>query len=225
MYLCVWVGWVSVWVCVCERFEVSVCVASDCVCPPGTAVQLSSSAAIQVFAFVFLHNRRRSSMRSVAVVLATAAAVSVDRTYIEEPSTPPSRGRRKLGRRRLLVLLDEVFPKPVAVDDQAENGCRWGWWRRQLQRWWWFHLCPATWSGRIVDRWRHWRAALAAPTVEVGRRWQIKVMFNSSRGPQLSSTVAATTAAMADSMDSGVVRSLIQARAYSRIPRKKNPSD
>lgn len=139
MGVCVFVcmGGLGVWVCVCVWFEVSVCVcvASDRVCPSGTAVQLSSSAAIQVFAFVFLHNRRRSSVRSVAVVvMATAAAVSVDRTYIEEPSTPPSSGRRELGRRRLPVLLDEVFPKPVAVDDQAENGCRWRRWRRQLQR-------------------------------------------------------------------------------------------
>jgi len=147
----------------------------------------------------------------------------------KSPPPPPSSGQRELGRRRLLVLLNEVFPKPVAVDDQAENGCRWRRWRRHLQRWWWFHLCPATWSGRIVDRWRHWRAALAALTVEVGRRsrwrWQMTVSFSSSRGPQRSSTVATTTVAMADSMDSGVVRSLIQARASSQIPRKKKPSD
>lgn len=107
-----------------------VCLASDllcvCVCVremcvPGTAVQLSSSAAIQVFAFVFLHNRRRwSSVRSVEAATA-AAAVSADRAYIGKPSTPPpSSGRRELGWLRLPVLLDDgevVFAEPVAVDD------------------------------------------------------------------------------------------------------------
>lgn len=164
--VCVWVDWVCVWVyvciwmCVCVYGLCGVCGKWSCV-SPGTAVQLSSSAAIQVFAFVFLHNRRRSSVRSVAVVVATAAVVVVDRAYIEEPSTPPSRGRRELGRRRLPVFLNEVLPEPVAFD-----GCRWRRWRRRLRRRWWFHLCPATWSGRIVVRRRQWRAVLAAVAVK-----------------------------------------------------------
>jgi len=189
----------------------------------GTAVQLSSSAAIQVFAFVFLHNRRRSSVRSVAVVVATAAVVVVDRAYIEEPSTPPSRGRRELGRRRLLVFLNEVFPEPVAFD-----GCRWRRWRRRLRRRWWFHLCPATWSGRIVVRRRQWWVVLAAVAVkeewQPRWRWRRLVSSNCSRGPQLSSTVTETMVEMEDSMDSGAVKSLF-GRGHTHEFLKKKHSD
>lgn len=100
------------------------CVYGVFACPP----KLLSSAAIQVFAFVFLHNRRRSGSTASAAVVSAATVVAALQTTVAAVATAKTTmvARPFIGRLSSVGELGRLLRKAIgtSVDGRTGDGQR-----------------------------------------------------------------------------------------------------